>query len=120
MFTHLILFKPGEIGFITLGKLLRALNHKVDEVSASSEAGYDQKICQNPEKPSKVDVLIFLVLLFIYNGFLNWGKIIQRINKNRQKSTFSGNNTWFSFFIYHVYDPSMIFKNYIIFNIIFL
>lgn len=78
--------------FIALGKLLRALHHKVDEVSTSSEAGYDQKVCQNPEKPSKVDVLIFLVLLFIYNGFLNWDKIIQRINKNRQKPILSENN----------------------------
>lgn len=73
---HLVLLKPGQILFVTLGELLRALHHKVDEVSTSSEAGDDEKIGQNPEKPPKVDVLIFLVLLFIYNGFLHGDKII--------------------------------------------
>lgn len=68
--------------FVTLGKLLRALHHKVDEVSTSSEARNDQKISQNPEKPSQVDVLIFLVLLFIYNRFLHRSKIIP-ITKTR-------------------------------------
>lgn len=77
--------------FITLGKLLRALHHKVDEVPASSEARYDQKISQNPEKPSKVDVLIFLVFLFIHNGFLG-GKIIAitRTNKTGPSLTLTG------------------------------
>lgn len=72
--------------FITLGKLLRALHHKVDEVPTSSEARYDQKISQNPEKPSKVDVLIFLVFLFIYNGFLG-GKIIPVTRTNKTGSS---------------------------------
>lgn len=73
MLTCLVLLKPGQILFIHLSKLLRALHHKVDEVSTTPEAGYDKKVGQNPEEPSEVDVLIFLVLLLIYNGFLQWG-----------------------------------------------
>lgn len=74
MSTCLVLLKPGEIFFIHLSKLLRTFHHKVDEVSTASEARRDQKVCQNPEEPPEVDVLIFLVLLFIHDGFLQWGK----------------------------------------------
>lgn len=75
MSTCLVLFKPREIFFIHIGKILRTLHHKVDEVSAAPEARRDQKVCQNPEEPAQMDVLIFLVLLLIHYGFLHRAKL---------------------------------------------
>ena len=75
MSTCLVLLKPREIGILHVSKFLRPFHHKVDEVSTASEAAQDHKVCQNPEEPSQMDVLIFLVLLFIHDGFLQQGKI---------------------------------------------
>lgn len=77
MSTYLVIFKPREIVCLPLRKLLRTFHHKVDEVSAASKDAQDQKVCHNPEEPSEMNVLIFLVLLFIHDGFLQRGKISQ-------------------------------------------
>lgn len=65
---YLVLLVPAEV--IPGSKLLRPLHHKVDEVSAATKAAGDEEVSQDSEEPTQVDVLIFLVLLFIHNGLL--------------------------------------------------
>lgn len=86
MSTCLILVKPWEIVRIRLSKVLRPFHHKVDEVSAASKAACDQNVCQNSEEPSEMYVLIFLVLLFIHNGFLPKSNLSQFNGANLEKT----------------------------------
>lgn len=87
--TCLVFFKPREFFLLHLCKVLRTFHNKVDEVSAASESACDQEVGQNPEEASEMDVLIFLVLLFIHDGLLQQVKI----------SRYKGNQLFYLFSI---------------------
>lgn len=65
---YLILLIPAKV--IPVGEFLRSLHHKVDEVPTPTKAAGDKEVCQNPEKPAQVDVLVLLVFLLVHNGLL--------------------------------------------------
>lgn len=65
---YLVFLIPAQV--IPASKLLRAFDHKVDEVSTASQDAGNEEVGQYTQESPQVDVLILLVLLFIHDGFL--------------------------------------------------
>ncbi len=54
----LIFLKPRQFIPVLFGKFLRSFDHIVDEVSAPTQAAQDEKVCQDTQKTTQVNVLI--------------------------------------------------------------
>lgn len=65
---YLIFLIPAQV--IPACKLLRAFDHKVDEISAASQDADNEEVGQYTQESPEVDVLILLVFLLIYDGLL--------------------------------------------------
>lgn len=73
---YLVLLIPAEV--VPGGKLLRPLDHKIDEVSATTKAADNHDVSQDSEEPPQVNVLILLVLLLVHDGLLFLSKQKQK------------------------------------------
>lgn len=67
--SYLISFIPANV--LHFGKGLGPFNNKINEIATSTQAAGDEYIGQNSQKPSQMDVLVFVAFLLIHNGFLN-------------------------------------------------
>lgn len=65
---YLISFIPPNI--LHFRKCLGAFHHEINEVTASTQAAYDEDIGQNPQEPPQVDVLILVAFLLIHDRLL--------------------------------------------------
>jgi hypothetical protein len=65
---YLIPFVPADI--LHFGEFLGSLDHEVDEVSTATQATDDEKVGQDTKKSCQMDILLFVILLFIHYRLL--------------------------------------------------